>query len=171
MRVLCAYTDLHPKTSAALKLYAPEAECVDVSGDRKSYWREIVKRWKGSEDLLLVEHDIEIHGDVMPQFRACDSPWCVFPYLLNPDDDQPMLWGLGCAKFSADVQRKISPTYVNRSGGPLSDWEHLEHKFAKAMQDHGISVCVHQPPVNHDRHIEHPVVHIFAGDAGGGHDT
>ena len=166
MNILCAYTDLSSKTAASLAEHAPETEYVDVSGDRKAYWREIAKRWKGVEDLVLIEHDIEIHDSVLSQFTACKSPWCVFPYQLTPDD-VPITWGLGCTKFSAGVQRKVPLIQINRAGGPLSDWEYLDSKFAKTMQRYGLAVCVHQPPVSHVRHIEHPVVHIFAGDAGG----
>ena len=60
MRVFCAPVDLHSKTRECLERFAPDAEIVWLErGDRFAYWREIKKRWKGEEDLLIIEQDME----------------------------------------------------------------------------------------------------------------
>ena len=107
MRVLCAYSNLRPRTRKALEQYAPQADFVDVSGDDLAYWRAICERWTGEDDLLVVEHDIEIHDQVIPEFEACGEPWCSFAYKLW----EPDVWcynALGCTKFSAALQREVS---------------------------------------------------------------
>ena len=113
MRVLCAHTSLRPKTRAALERYAPQTEFVDVSGDDYAYWRQIALRWGGGEDLLVVEHDIEIHENVIPQLEACSEPWCTFAYKLwNPD-----VWcynALGCTRFSASLMADITPGEITQ---------------------------------------------------------
>jgi hypothetical protein len=113
VRVLCAYTDLYPATKEALARYAPETEFVDVSGDDYAYWRAITGRWTGEDDLLVVEHDIEIHDQVIPQLEACEEPWCTFPYRLW----RPDAWcyaSLGCTRFSAELQRLVTPGEIQQ---------------------------------------------------------
>jgi len=113
VRVLCCFTDLYDATQAALAKYAPDAELVDVSGDDYAYWKAICAAWTGEDDLLIVEQDIEIHKTVIPQMAACPEPWCTFPYRLW----RPDAWcynALGCTKFSAGLQRDVSPAEIEQ---------------------------------------------------------
>lgn len=109
MRILCCYATLHPATADALSRFAPDAELVDVAGDDGDYWRAIMSRWTGEDDLLIVEHDIEIHAGVLPQLEACREPWCVFPYPLNGYMADRCL---GCTRFSATLQRQVTPEQI-----------------------------------------------------------
>lgn len=113
MRVLCCYAALYDQTREALAKYAPDAELVDVSGDDYAYWRAICERWTGEDDLLIVEQDIEIHDQVIPEMRACDRDWCTYAYRLW----RPDAWcfnALGCTRFSASLQRKVSPAEIEQ---------------------------------------------------------
>jgi len=114
VRVLCCYSGLYDATREALERYAPDAEFVDTSGDDYAYWRALMGRWTGEDDLLIVEHDIEIHETVIPQMEACPEPWCTFPYRLW----RPDAWcynALGCTKFSAALQREVSPEEISEA--------------------------------------------------------
>jgi hypothetical protein len=113
MRVLCAYADLYDDTRRALEKYAPGTEFVDVSGDDYAYWRAICERWTGEDDLLIVEQDIEIHETVIPQMAGCERDWCTFAYRLW----RPDAWcfnALGCTRFSAALQRAVSPAEIEQ---------------------------------------------------------
>ena len=135
MRVLCCHTSLRDKTRAALERYAPQAEFADVSGDDYAYWREIAKRWGGGEDLLVVEHDIEIHEDVIDQFELCRADWCVFPYAGK----QPV-WGgrgvrvpvmlrcaLGCVRFRSSLLHKYPSLVADLK---YRRWDRLDSQIA-----------------------------------------
>jgi hypothetical protein len=167
MRVLCAYTDLNPATEAALRKYAPGTDFIDVSGDDYAYWAAICERWTGQDDLLVVEHDIEIHDQVIPQMQACAEPWCSFAYRLW----RPDAWchnALGCTRFSAALQRSVStveieqiqarwmiaaptPKGVGYSAGIIAEgelclcsgagsppcWRHIDYKIADTLEGRG----------------------------------
>jgi hypothetical protein len=146
--VICPYTParLNRHTVAALEKYAPNARFVDVSGDPKDYYKLLAASWAEGKGFLVVEHDVEIHEDVIPQLEACTEPWCVFGYrapdviteaLLSrtarPDPETIVrLLGrqfnvgwryatLGCARFSGELLRELPgvPAFVHRY---FRDW-------------------------------------------------
>jgi hypothetical protein len=155
MTVLCCYTSLHPATRRALSEHAPGAELADVTGDRFAYWREIAARWNGTDDLVTVEHDIEIHAGVLPGFEACPGLWCVYPYEIH----QRGTWldfGLGCTRFRAQAQRLVSGQAIQGKPGTCENcqgapgcWTHLDCKIYWAMTEGGLERCVHWPAVTH----------------------
>ena len=103
MRVLCCYTNMHLATRQSLENYAPQAELVNVSGDRFAYWVAIAQRWH--DGLITIEQDIEINHNTISELKKCPEDWCTFKYrvttvLLNA--------GLGCTKFSAKLQAQVS---------------------------------------------------------------
>jgi len=154
VRILCCYTRLCPATRRALSEHAPGAELADVSGDPYAYWREICARWTGKDDLLTVEHDIEIHGTVLPGFTACPEPWCVYPYELHPG--RWIDFGLGCTRFRPAAQLAASPDAIqakpglcSRCHGQPGCWAHLDCKIYWAMTEAGIERHVHWPAVMH----------------------
>lgn len=154
MNVLCAYTDLHPAARSALLEYAPEVRFVDVTDNEFGYRDAIAARWTGVEDLLLVEHDIEIHKNVFRSLGSCANPWCVFPYQHMTLDN----WldrGLGCTRFSANLQMAIPFEEILSSPAPVpGSWRHLDGQIAETLEGHGIERCVHHPPVTHwNRHL------------------
>lgn len=140
--VLCCYTTLHPKTAASLP---PAAHLVDVSGDPYGYWHEIDARWSGESDLLVVEHDIELHAGVIPGVARCSSGWCTYPYRGRPDHGNIETMALGCTRFSAALQRRVP--FPQRQ-----QWWSLGGQIALTLVDGcGLAPCVHEPPVAHWR--------------------
>src|SRR6266516_3894602 len=103
MRIACFYTELHPVCVAALPT---GTELVWTGDGDDHYWNELTKRWDGHDDLLIIEHDIEIHDDVIPQLQACPSAWCTFPYEYGPRwPGHTITDALGCTRFTAQLQR------------------------------------------------------------------
>jgi hypothetical protein len=128
---------------------------VSVAGNPFGYWREIAARWNGTEDLVTVEHDIEVHSRVLPSFDACPNLWCVYPYEIM-ERGRWLDFGLGCTRFRAAAQRAVTaeaissmPGECSRCGGAPGCWAHLDCKIYWAMTAAGISRCVHWPAVIH----------------------
>jgi hypothetical protein len=126
-----------------------------VSGDDQAYWKQLMARWDGTETLVVVEHDMELHAGVLTQFAECPAPWCTFPYLYWPDQPALLLTNtLGCAKFSAECQRAHplelmeAARYPELPGG-TGDWRHCETRIAMPLRASYGSPCLHAPPVLH----------------------
>ncbi len=165
MRIACFWTDLHPAAQRALPV---DAELVWVGDSDTAYWRELSKRWDGSDDLMVIEHDIEIHADVVPQFTRCPSDWCCFPYQYGPrwpgdheinawPGDQIIIGALGCTRFSAELQRfmpidTIAASVSATDGMPPSPlWHYCDLYIRRALTRADIKVCQHTPLVTHHR--------------------
>lgn len=148
MRILCGYTNLRSETKASLTPYNVEYE--DTSGDDFAYWRAIESRW-GKDDLITIEHDIEIHGSVMCEFIECEMPWCCFPYLLV--FKKPYEYGLGCTRFRKEMMQSVTTTDEVINSIPVDGepgcWRTLDIKIKYALWNQGYNVHVHQPTVNH----------------------
>ena len=167
---------MHPQTREALEKYAPgyEAEYVgNLAADldnEYAYWREVKRRWNGVEDLVIIEHDIEINENVLPGFDKCDKDWCTYVYPIS-DANTWLAYGLGCARFSAKLQRVVTPEVIEstykacwccepkRMGTySLMDvlnhgrevkpeipgcWRHLDLELATSFVEAGYTCCVH----------------------------
>jgi hypothetical protein len=162
LRVLFAYTPgrVHPAAIAALTLHAPDAELVDVAARPDSYWQAIRARWHDTRDLITVEHDIEIHDQVLPQFAACPELWCVCPYRQYPGG--PVIdRGLGCTRLTAALRRQITPAQIQAmSAGTCGDcarddqpgcWRHIDQNVTAALdQILGLRAPhLHDPVIHH----------------------
>jgi len=156
MRIVCFYTDLH---LACKKSLPPDAELVWTGDGDDHYWREISKRWGGFDDLLIIEHDMEIHDRVVPQLLECASPWCVFPYEYGPRwPDAPLITqALGCTRFSSELQREFTTEFiaadVSAADGlpPVPFWHNCDLYIRRALTRAGLKECQHRPPVTHHR--------------------
>lgn len=153
MRVMFAYAyHPHPKAVEAIDLYAPDAERVDTSGDQTNYWREIIKRWDGADDLVIIEQDNEITAEVLPSFTACDKDWCVYSYQgLFPD--AVFTRSLGCVKFSAALQRRFPHEMI---GSRNIVWHLIDFRIGMLLHDlHGLDSHVHGSVKHfHDYHTD-----------------
>lgn len=156
MRIACFYTDLHPACRDSLP---PDTELVWTGAGDDHYWQEISKRWDGSDDLLIIEHDVEVHDQVVPQLLACASDWCAFPYDYPTWPDGPPLitQALGCTRFSAALQRKF-PTEkiaadVHAIDGfpPVPFWHLCDEFIRRTLCRAGIETCQHEPVVTHHK--------------------
>lgn len=135
MKVLCCHTGaVQANAAAALRLYAPQTEFVDVSGDILAYGQEIEKRWNCRESLVIVEHDNEITAEVITSFEKCDYGWCVYEYeIFAPPWTTKCNTGLGCVKFSAEFQQRLNfrqHVLVDacECGLVHNDWCNLDHR-------------------------------------------
>lgn len=92
----------------------------------------------------MIEHDIEIHAGVLPSLAACDRDWCTFPYPQQPGLNFACTQALGCARFSAALQRAVPFP-------PETPWDGLDGAIATALIAAGRAVHVHWPAVTHHR--------------------
>lgn len=156
MRIACFYAELNPVTKAALP---PGTELVWTGADKDHYWRELMARWQSwaRTDLVTIEQDVEIHDQVIPQFEACESLWCTFPYVYDPKLPGQLATGaLGCAKFSAECQRKF-PDIAKRAADfavanglpPEPVWDACDSYIRRALIVAGVQECQHAPLVTH----------------------
>lgn len=164
MITVVPYVHLHPLAREGLEKYAPDAYRVDVSARDTTYWRLICSLWQRRETFLLIEQDIEIHDDVLPQMEACPEPWCIFPY---PGPQPPRGWSqggldhlaygslpwphdhllsrsLGCTKFSAELAAALPRLmwYL-----PETDWRTLDAEIHRTLVDLRVQPHFHLPPV------------------------
>lgn len=139
---------LRPETVAALEASLPAGWLVNWQkidrGDHYAYWRLVAESWRLPGPTFIVEHDIEVHEDVLPQLAACAEGWCTFPYLQQPGLNFTCTQALGCTRFSAPLQRAVPFP-------PATRWESLDGAIANALLGAGMAAHVHQPPVTHHR--------------------
>lgn len=159
-RVLCCYTPRQPRDDgryhlhssqpdglASVRLHAPQAELVDVTGDEYAYWREIRARWQGTEDLIVIEHDIQVGPGTVASLEGCDRAWCCFAYDIF--GCKRLDTALGCTRFSAALQRTVSLSKVEDLFSGCAScqgrgcWWHLDNYLATVLLRDGFSPHVH----------------------------
>lgn len=144
MKVVVPYVDLHPLTLAALQRYAPDADLADIGKAYDAFWRFLAQLWDEGEGFLLVEHDIEIHAEVIPQLEGCPESWCVFPF---PGAGGALLYGsLGCTRFSTELIAKVPNLMKDLC---VRDWRRLDSEITPALERAGCTRHYHEPPVPH----------------------
>jgi hypothetical protein len=139
VKVCYFYTAVHPAAAEALGKFAPGAEMVWTGDGPYHYWQEIAARWTGEQDLVLIEHDNEIHAGVIESFAACPEPWCVYSYpIFRTSVDLTI--GLGCTKISAAAQRMVTADEL-AEGFALCTvcegqgcWWHLDSRIAEMLK-------------------------------------
>ncbi len=152
MKVIVPYTAITEQAVVdALNEFAPDAEQVYVGGERTSYWELVAKLWSEGEGFVIVEHDVEIHAKVLPEFEKCKRPWCGFPYDLETGPQM----ALGCTRFSTELLAE-HPTVLEEAGelsdGTLAkrDWHRLDSHIAQVLtQTYGLTQHAHKPAVVH----------------------
>lgn len=157
LTILCAYTDLRPETKQALDPWGPEY--VDVSSSPQAYWSAVRDRWTGERDLVIIEHDVVVHDQVMPEFAQCDRLWCTFPYPCAQGGQFET--GAGCARYSKYLQRFIPASEIEEKAvhwvycdcppecSPGICWHHMDAYLVGAFQRYDISLHLHEGAVGH----------------------
>lgn len=168
VRVICAYVNgdepgaprgLHPLCEQALAKYAPDAEMHYV-GTRHDAYRELLDEvWRDGKSFLVVEHDIEIHADVIPEALDCAEPWCAWQYVVGSDPNGFVETSLGCTRFSADLLRDF-PAGI--SGLPVRDWRRIDCELSPRLRTAGYAPHVHLPAVLHHHAYPAPGGHRCA---------
>lgn len=165
MRIVVPYTlasdpgverGLHPLCERALARYAPEAEMFDLGNRPDAYHELLCEVWAAGEAFLVVEHDVEIHADVVPELEACPEPWCLYPYGIG-FPPRPCDCALGCTRFSADLIAAV-PDLMRSL--PCRDWRRQDCEISPRLRRDGFTPHVHVPPVRHH--------HVYPGPGGPG---
>lgn len=152
MQILCCYVKpVQAGTADALARYAPQVQYVQLDpGDEYAYGWAIAARWQGTEDLLIVEPDNVIHQHVLSSFGACGKLWCSFEYeIFAPPYTRMCSAGLGCTRFSAELQRMFDfPQVIMRElcadcGGQHGQWGTLDGRIAVELNRRNMQVHVH----------------------------
>jgi hypothetical protein len=160
MQVLYCYVEKEVHSLFALRKHAPRAKLIDTSGSIYDYNDTIASYWTGKEDLVVIEGDKEITHKVLPSFAKCKKPWCTYSAFAWPGPMKVDLdFGLSCAKFSAELQRLISPSEFLCADDPVWSkctlcqgkgcWKYLDARIAKAIRIRGVDVHCH----GHIRHF------------------
>jgi len=162
---MCCPVTLWPATEKSLAEYAPGALIVPIPAEDISRpWTDYAERW-GRDDLLIVEQDIILHADVIPQLEACPEPWCLFPFPHHSRGGGLMTTGIGCNRFRREFMEKVTVAAVEAACGscprcadgnsrPVRGkrsqcWAHLDGKTREAGEAAGFRIHVHWPPVGH----------------------
>lgn len=156
LKVVCAYTKIHPRTEAALLRHAPQAERVSVAESDTAYCALLTRLWEQGKTFLLVEHDIAIHAKVIPITRRCAEPWCAWPYLGAGfwDEGDALLYNsLGCTKFSAELmaaEPDLMAVAGAMDGGLFAgDWRRMDVSILATLISRGYQPHTHLPVVTH----------------------
>ena len=153
--MLVPYVDLHPLAREGLLRHFPDAELVRLSRAPDAYYSFLSAEWASGVGFVVVEQDIEIHADVVPQLEACSEPYCVFPYSGPIGDGQgdPLLYNsLGCTRFSSALLAELPSLMAEL---PVRDWRRLDAHIWPALQGAGVTPHFHWPVVKHH--------HVFEG--------
>lgn len=145
--VVVPFTHVHEATDRSVCAhFAPHVrvEFAYVGDSLTAYWERLCRAWADAEDLIVVEHDIEVHGDVLPQLDACPNLWCTFPYLGR--QRQELKQALGCTRFRSELMGTL-PELIERFDG--HHWQRLDCELATRLHWAGFEPCVHHPAVIH----------------------
>ena len=153
MIVLCCYTQLHPRTRRCLE---GDAEFVDVTGDEYAYWRAIEERWNGCQALVVVEHDVEVASTTISGFARCPELWCTAPYAIWAGSEFWYDRALGCAKFSAALQRSVP---ARMFCGP---WKNLADRLNSTLGAFEIEPHLHGRVIHHHKEPQYVGEHCDA---------
>ena len=115
------------------------------------YWQVLGRWWENCgrtrRDLMVVEHDVVVHGDVLRSFDECPEPLCAFTYWLGGSYG----YGLGCTRFRRELIR-VHPDAVDRAGHLTTDglpvvghWKRMDTRMWQVLGP----PHVHEPPVKH----------------------
>lgn len=158
MRVCYFWAAEWPEARRLLTEHAPEAVPVWTGENPYSYWHAYDAEWNGNagEDLVTIEQDIGIHGDVLPQFRDCPEPWCAFGYQVA---SYTCIYGNGCSKYSRELRAEVRTDLILPlvpDIGECADcaaycWRHLDSAVSAELMRRGYQPHVHTPDVRHLR--------------------
>jgi hypothetical protein len=114
--VYVPYVWIQPETRAALEEHAAghEVTFVYVGGSDSAMWEMYDRLWREERQrgFVVVEHDIVIHGDVLPQFERCSERWCTFAYPYAFGNANPY-HGTGCVRWSANLIATVPLLWKN----------------------------------------------------------
>jgi hypothetical protein len=110
----------HPKCLKAAKANAPMVKVINTGETIFSYWETISFHWQGTDDLLLIEQDIELPDGAIESFENCPEPWCSYRYSAPGVFDWGLSESLGCTRFRKEAQLAVSAAEI--AGSTLTLW-------------------------------------------------
>ena len=118
-------------------------------------WEAYKSLW-GQDDLMVIEQDIILHEDVIPQFENCPEPWCLFPFRYTPGEDF-LAEGTGCNRYRLRFQQEVLPEAAEAVDGccPRCEgknpgcWAHIDGRLLEAGRKAGFEIHVHWPSAGH----------------------
>jgi hypothetical protein len=149
--ILLPYTRLHPATARLANRHAPGHIRARIDpGNDNAYWALLAAAWRQPGDLVVIEHDIGIHTDVVPGFSACREPWCGHAYLTG----QQRLIALGCTRFTEQLKAAepdlMDPVGADGTGGlPAKHWGRLDVRILDELRRRGYEQHEHPGDVKH----------------------
>ena len=148
MRIVVPYARLHYLCKGSVEQYAPLSDFIETpTGDDTAYPTLFADLWGQGEDFLLIEHDVEVHGDVVGALRACPEPWCGFQYqaMPVPGPQTFITYGLGCTRYRHGLMEKV-PLLAQQVA---PHWARLDALVRDSLLEAGFDMHVHTPPVTH----------------------
>lgn len=140
MRVIVPFTRLEPLARSALEPFRPVY--IDVSSDDLAYWRLLRGLWLGGKPFVIVEHDVIVWPDTIPELERCPEPWCA-QAIHSVDTGAGRNWSatLGCVRFRPWSRSwSVHPT----------PWQRLDSAVGDALRaQRGKGVHVHFPILLH----------------------
>jgi hypothetical protein len=153
---------LYPQTDLALTKFAPTATLCDTSKNDQAYWETLKGNWRGEQDIIVIEQDIEIREDTISSLVEDDAPWSTYGYWLYPKGHQRWVdWALGCTKFSAKLQTLVTPDMIEAKGKEWTAWYNLDERLRDVFYEIGIQQhCLGEVAHHHDYTGEDPLPSI-----------
>lgn len=142
MRLVCAYTNLHPETRAALDASGRPWEAADVSGSPTAYYDLLSRLWSEQADFALIEHDVVPTEATFDAFESCPEPWCSAPAETSTGT---RYWWAACLQANRWRASVMADHRDVLEGLPLraQHWGHLDGGFLGALTHQGQRVHVH----------------------------
>jgi hypothetical protein len=153
--IACFPTAIWDVTRNSISEHAPQTRIIPVTGLTGAW--DAYKSFWGEDDLMVIEQDIILHEDVIPQFEGCPEPWCLFPFRYMPGMDF-LDTGTGCNRYRKEFMQEVPPDAVEaifgscprcNGGENPGCWAHIDGRLHEAGEKAGFRIHVHWPSVGH----------------------
>lgn len=137
------------------------------AGDPYAYAALVNRLWAEGDDLIIIEHDIEISPSVLIEFGRCPQVWCAhrYPLSANPATpaDAPTTFGFGCVRFRGELMRAWPEAVLEAIAlelhpiHPPGSWPIFDSQLSTWLSRPPRSVTPHRhtPDVTHHHDYEH----------------
>lgn len=149
---MCPFTRIHPRTDAALRELAPDAERVDLNGGTAKYSELLLKLWHAGESVLIVEHDVQLTERALRQALRCKCEWSTSQY--RGANRGLITHALGCTRFRSSLMQAI-PDAMELAladisfGRDTTNWLNIDAKLAGVLRKTERQPHVHEEVPHH----------------------
>lgn len=160
MRVVLPYTRIHPLTDQALAELVPDAERVDLGRDDYAYGRLLERLWVPGEDLMIIEHDVQLTRVALDEAINCPCWWSAAPYTGQGTAHREasiIVQSLGCVRFRSElieaapgaIAQANSVIDAARNICPPGHWKCLDGRILSALGQAGFTPHQHDEVPHH----------------------